>query len=139
MTVTTNDVRMKAPPRLGLYSRAMPQFDSLIAEITRKITAADRQPLDALRLQLQGVLPAPLLAQSMDSLTYYIESGPVTLRDFAVAASAGYSESLQHVAAGLYQYLIEPNDLLLDDSNGILGFLDDAWLIHNTAYRCVES
>ncbi len=117
----------------------MPPFDAVIAEMARKIKAADHKPLGALRLQLQSVLPAPILAQSMDSLTYYIESCPVTLRDFAVAVSAGYSASLQQVAAGVYQYLTEPNDLLLDDTNGVLGFLDDAWLIHNTAYRCVQS
>src|SRR5687768_7224911 len=108
----------------------MSQFDSLIADIMGKITAADRQPLAALRLQLQDVLPEPLLARSMDALTYYIESCTVTLRDFAAAAAASYSESLQQVAGALYQYLLEPNDLL-DDTNGILGFLDDAWLIHN--------
>ena len=117
----------------------MNEFDVLIADITRKIKAADRKPVDALRLQLQSVLPAPILTQAMDSLTYYIESCPITLRDFAAAVSAGYSASLQQVAMALYQYLTEPNDLLLDDRNGVLGFLDDAWLIHNTAYRCVQS
>jgi hypothetical protein len=116
----------------------MSQFDSLIAEITQKIKAADRQPLAALRLRLQDYLPGPLLDRSMDALTYYVESCPVTLRDFAAAASDSYSESLQQVVASLYQYLVEPRDLL-DDSNGILGFLDDGWLIHNTAYRCIES
>lgn len=116
----------------------MSQFDSLIAEITQKIKAADRQPVAGLRRQLQPVLPGSLLDQSIDGLTYYVESCPLTLRDFAVAAGDSYSESLQQVAASLYQYLVEPRDLL-DDSNGILGFLDDAWLIHNTAYRCVES
>jgi hypothetical protein len=117
----------------------MTEFDALIADITKKIKAADRKPVDALRVQLQGVLPAPMLAQAMDALAYYIESCPATLRDFAVAVSAGYSASLQQVAMALYQYLTEPNDFLLDDRNGVLGFLDDAWLIHNTAYRCLQS
>jgi hypothetical protein len=116
----------------------MSQFDAVIADIQRRIEAADRRPLAALQTQLRNTLPAPLLDQSMAALTYYIESCPVMLRDFAIAAGASYSESLQQVAASLYQYLIEPHDLL-DDSNGILGFLDDAWLIHNMAYRCVQS
>lgn len=117
----------------------MPEFDVVIADMAQKIKAADRKPVETLRLQLQGVLPAPILAQAMGSLTYYIESCPITLRDFAVAVSAGYSASLQQVAGALYLYLTEPNDLLLDARNGVLGFLDDAWLIHNTAYRCVQS
>ena len=116
----------------------MSEFDSLIADISQKIKAADRQPVAALRRQLQAVLPGPLLERSIEALTYYVESCPVTLRDFAVAASDSDSGSLQQVASSLFQYLVEPRDLL-DDSNGVLGFLDDAWLIHNIAYRCVES
>ena len=115
------------------------EFDPLIGEMTRRIKAADRKPLVALRLQLQSALPAPVLTQSIEALTYYIDSCPQTLRDFASAAGASDSSSLVQVAAGLYQYLLEPHDLLPDASNGVLGFLDDAWLIHNVAYRCVES
>jgi len=115
------------------------EFDPLIGEMTRRIKAADRKPLVALRLQLQSALPAPVLTQSIEALTYYIDSCPQTLRDFASAAGASDSSPLVQVAAGLYQYLLEPHDLLPDASNGVLGFLDDAWLIHNVAYRCVES
>jgi uncharacterized membrane protein YkvA (DUF1232 family) len=115
------------------------EFDPLIGEMTRRIKAADRKPLVALRLQLQSALPAPVLTQSIEALAYYIDSCPQTLRDFASAAGASDSSPLVQVAAGLYQYLLEPHDLLPDATNGVLGFLDDAWLIHNLAYRCVES
>ena len=115
------------------------EFDPLVAQMARRIKAADRKPLVALRLQLQSALPAPVLTQSIEALTYYIDSSPETLREFASAAGASYSDSLVEVAAGLYRYLIEPHDLLPDASNGVLGFLDDAWLIHNVAYRCVAS
>jgi uncharacterized membrane protein YkvA (DUF1232 family) len=115
------------------------EFDPVIGEMARRIKAADRRPLVALRLQLQSALPAPVLTQSIEALTYYIDSSPGTLREFASAAAASESDPLLQVAAGLYRYLVEPHDLLPDASNGVLGFLDDAWLIHNVAYRSVES
>ena len=117
----------------------MQQFDPVIAEMTRRIKDADRTPLRTLRHQLQSALPAPVLTQSIEALTYYIDCCPDTLREFAVAASVRRSDPLMQVAAGLYQYLVEPHDLLPDDTNGVLGFLDDAWLIHNITYRCIES
>jgi uncharacterized membrane protein YkvA (DUF1232 family) len=117
----------------------MVQFNAVIDDMTRRIAAADRGPVDTLRRRLQPVLPEPLLSQSIASLAYYVEQAPATLRDFAAAVSASGSASLQQVAIGLFQYLVAPDDLLPDDSNGMLGYLDDAWLIHNAAYRCVAS
>jgi uncharacterized membrane protein YkvA (DUF1232 family) len=117
----------------------MTQFDAVITDMARRIGAANREPLEALRRQLRPVLPEQVLTPSLTALTYYIEHAPTTLRDFAIAASASGSASLQQVAAGLYQYLLEPNDLLPDTANGVLGFLDDAWLIHNTVYRCIAA
>lgn len=117
----------------------MVQFDAIVAEMARRIQSADRRPFVALRKQLQPALPAPVLTHSLEALSYYIESCPVTLREFAAAAASRASEPLLQVARGLYEYLLEPNDLLPDASNGVLGFLDDAWLIHNVSYRCTES
>lgn len=117
----------------------MVQLDSIAAEMARRIQSADRRPVVALRKQLQSALPAPVLTHSLEALSYYIESCPVALREFATAAASRASEPLVEVARGLYEYLLEPHDLLPDDSNGVLGFLDDAWLIHNVAYRCIGS
>ena len=117
----------------------MQVFDTILEEMARRIQTADRKPLVALRMQLQSALPAPVLTHSIEALSYYIDSCPVTAREFAAAAASTVSEPLLQVARGLYQYLLEPHDLLPDTSNGVLGFLDDAWLIHNVAYRCIES
>lgn len=117
----------------------MIQFDPIIAEMARRIQSADRKPMVALRMQLQSALPAPVLTHSIEALSYYIDSCTVTLREFAVAAASRASEPLLQAAGSLYQYLVEPHDLLPDASNGVLGFLDDAWLIQNVAYRCIES
>jgi hypothetical protein len=117
----------------------MLQFDPVVAEMARRIKDADRSPFATLRRRLQSTLPAPVLTQSIETLSYYIDTCPGTLREFASAASRSQSESLLQVAGGLYDYLREPHDLLPADTNGILGFLDDAWLIHNIAYRCIAS
>ena len=69
----------------------------------------------------------------------YIRSAPGGLRAFAALAAASQSAALQWVASELDAYLTHPDDLVPDDQNGLLGFIDDAWLIHNTIYRCVEA
>jgi len=42
------------------------------------------------------------------------------------------------VAESLFDYLILEEDFIPDSENGIYGFVDDAWLIHNVIYRCIE-
>jgi len=43
------------------------------------------------------------------------------------------------VAKSLFDYLVLEEDLIPDSENGIYGFIDDAWLIHNMIYRCIEA
>jgi uncharacterized membrane protein YkvA (DUF1232 family) len=69
----------------------------------------------------------------------YIRSAPASLQKFIELASSTPSMSLKQVANGMHAYLTNPNDLIPDDQNGLLGSLDDAWLIHNTIYRCIEA
>lgn len=69
----------------------------------------------------------------------YIRSAPASLQKFIELASAAPSLSLKQVANGMHAYLTNPDDLIPDEQNGLLGFIDDAWLIHNTIYRCIEA
>ncbi|HEU4560944.1 MAG TPA: toll/interleukin-1 receptor domain-containing protein [Longimicrobium sp.] len=69
----------------------------------------------------------------------YIRSAPSTLEQFTQVAAASSSVALLQVAGALHAYLENPYDLIPDQENGLLGHLDDAWLIHNTVYRCLEA
>jgi uncharacterized membrane protein YkvA (DUF1232 family) len=69
----------------------------------------------------------------------YIRSAPASLKQLTQLAAASASMSLRQVVNALHAYLANPADLLPDNQNGLLGFLDDAWLIHNTIYRSIEA
>jgi TIR domain/Protein of unknown function (DUF1232) len=69
----------------------------------------------------------------------YIRSAPETLEQLTRVAAAASSPALRQVAASLHAYLQNPYDLIPDRENGLLGLLDDAWLIHNTVFRCMEA
>ena len=69
----------------------------------------------------------------------YIRSAPESLQQFTRLTAWHPSVSLKQVANELHAYLSNPQDLIPDDQNGLLGFIDDAWLIHNTIYRCIEA
>lgn len=106
-----------------LSSLPRDDFDSFVDNIKRKIAAASRAPLTQLG-DWAGMIES------------YITAAPETLRRFgAIAAS---SPELKQVAHGLLTYLCANNDAVADDTNGILGYLDDAWLIHNTIFFCMN-
>jgi hypothetical protein len=69
----------------------------------------------------------------------YIRGAPGTLEQFTRVAALAPSAALKEVAGALHAYLRNPYDLIPDQENGLLGHLDDAWLIHNTVYRCMEA
>jgi len=76
---------------------------------------------------------------ALELVNGYIRSAPSSLQKFIDFAASIPSMALKQVANGLHAYLTNPNDLVPDDQNGLLGLIDDAWLIHNTIYRCIEA
>ncbi|MEP6819079.1 MAG: toll/interleukin-1 receptor domain-containing protein [bacterium] len=76
---------------------------------------------------------------ALELVNGYIRSAPSSLQKFIDFASSLPSMALKQVANGLHAYLTNPNDLIPDDQNGLLGLIDDAWLIHNTIYRSIEA
>jgi hypothetical protein len=79
------------------------------------------------------------LEEVTDLVYHYISTARRTLEELARFTEAASSQSGMLVVQSLFEYLEDPNDLLPEARHGIWGFLDDAWLIHNTAYRLVES
>lgn len=89
--------------------------------------------------RLRGHYPADAVAMATDLLHHYLSSARQTLEALASVAAASRSPGAAQVTHFLFGYLEEPNDLIPESAHGIWGYLDDAWLIHNTAYRLVES
>ena len=114
-------------------------LDKAASVMAEKIAAASRASLEGLRARLAPFFPPQTVEASLAALNYYVASAPVSLREFAAAAEDGDSEALGEVAAELFRYLLSPDDAIPDEANGLLGFTDDAWLIHNSIYRCIEA
>jgi len=101
-------------------------FGSFVAEMRKKIAAASRAPL-------RQMVPA----EWSGALESYVTSAPENLQRFGQIVSPKSSDALKQLAFGLLAYLRANDDVIPDDTNGVLGYLDDAWLIHNAIYHCI--
>ncbi len=68
----------------------------------------------------------------------YLQRAPGVVTTLGAIALQTQSPAGAEVVAALSQYLASEQDLL-PDTHGEIGALDDAWLIHNTAFRLVEA
>jgi len=50
-----------------------------------------------------------------------------------------FNEANKTLAVNLFNYLVNVNDYLPDSKHGVMGYADDAWLIHNVLYRFHKS
>jgi uncharacterized membrane protein YkvA (DUF1232 family) len=96
-------------------------------------------PKVQLRNQLRDHVDSSQLEEIVDLLFDYIEASNPVLTVLVGVAQARQSMAGVTVVQYLAQYLQEPNDLLPESQFGYFGYLDDGWLIHNTAWRLIES
>lgn len=127
------------PPAEDVAAPEADKFDRLIGTLKGEIAKASRGSIEQLRQQLAPYFPLAALNQSLDALNYYLVQAPESLREFRAACASSPSASLKQLAAELFNYLTNPNDIIPDGTYGLLGYLDDAWLIHNSIYRCIEA
>jgi len=97
-----------------------------------------RDSRDMLARRISEVAPAGKEQQWNNRLEYYIQSAPAILSALQMYAIRVSSPAGCEVVNYLNTYLQNGDDLL-PDSYGRYGLIDDAWLIHNTAYRLLES
>lgn len=83
--------------------------------------------------------PSELIELNLHHINYYIVNSTNSLSEFLINVQATNDPNLSLVAKSLFDYLVLEEDLIPDSENGIYGFIDDAWLIHNMIYRCIEA
>lgn len=88
---------------------------------------------------LRGRVPDQALGATVALLEYYIVTMRVSLETLGAIATSAQSPAAMQVVHHLMSYLEDPNDLLPESVHGAWGYLDDAWLIHNVAYRLAEA
>jgi hypothetical protein len=103
-----------------------------------QVSASD-DPRIQLRQRLQGQVADHELEAIVEYLFYYNETAGPTLDMLAGISQARASAAGITVVQHLLQYLQNPDDLLPESSHGYFGYIDDAWLIHNTAWRLIEA
>lgn len=69
----------------------------------------------------------------------YVRSCVGALADLIELADHTRSEAVEQVVDFLMSYLDETDDAWAESELGYVGLLDDAWMIHNVAYRVVEA
>lgn len=93
---------------------------------------------DLLSQRIAEIAPEGMQQVWSDKLDFYIQSAPEVLSALQTYSVFVGSPAGCEVVNYLNTYLQNGNDLL-PDSYGRYGLIDDAWLIHNTAYRLLES
>lgn len=126
------------------YLATLPPSDARPAEGQARAAHAPASPGKAglredLRHRLAGRVAAAHVAEAVELIAEYIENAaPVLAVLERLAATAG-SPAGAEVARQLDAYLREPDDLYPESRHGAWGRLDDAWLVHNAAWRIVEA
>ncbi len=96
----------------------------------------ERDLLD--RMLLEGGVDERDLGDHRSAIHAYLAAAEAALDAMATVVSTVQSPAGIQVVSHLNGYLNESDDLI-PDHHGAYGYLDDAWLILNTAYRLIES
>jgi hypothetical protein len=122
------------------------EFKTLVDFIEGKLSTLSDQDapitVPTIERSLRDDTPKVAMRQAdanLELVTQYIRIAPASLSAFTRLAQASGSYALQAVSSSLATYLKENNDVVPDSTHPILGQMDDAWLIHNTIYRCIEA
>ncbi|MDN5201836.1 TIR domain-containing protein [Fulvivirgaceae bacterium BMA10] len=95
--------------------------------------------LTEIKEQLEPLFNGNELNQATELLHYYICSSSEAYEILAKINEDSPSYGGGVVMQNLARYIDNPDDFFPESEFGFLGYTDDAWLIHNTAYRLIES
>jgi hypothetical protein len=111
---------------------------SAAGRLAQGVQAAARAGVSQLETLLGAALPLGQVQPAARLVWDYIQAAPGVVEWLVAGAVASQSPQLVGVATALAQYWESPNDLI-PDSAGILGRLDDAWLIHSATGLCLQA
>jgi hypothetical protein len=107
---------------------AAPQPIKLTDMLTTTVSDCRKQVSERLR----HMFPAAQLDTISELLCEYICTAPSSLKRLREFAVGSPSRAFFAGVGFIGEYIENPNDLIPESRYGVLGFLDDAWLIHNT-------
>lgn len=71
------------------------------------------------------------LDTTMDRVAYYVVNSPKVLDSVVKNAILLEDETFLEATLSVFNYLVYPDDIISDNTNGLYGYLDDAWLVYN--------
>ncbi|MEO1063705.1 MAG: toll/interleukin-1 receptor domain-containing protein [Actinomycetota bacterium] len=118
----------------------LPPADEAVVIDIREAPSADLTPADEheLRARLAELIAPATIDEAVTHVRDYVTLATQFLGRLDQLATATQSLAGRQVVAGLAAYLQQADDLL-PDRLGLLGLLDDAWLINNLTFRLVEA
>jgi hypothetical protein len=129
----------KLPPEEKISPPAITKCIRQAEGFSHGLRNTAEQGLRQIQDRLRPHMAQPQLEQAADLLLYYIMAARQSLEVLSRFCAQAGSQAGAQVVEHLFEYLEDPYDLLPEAEYGIWGYLDDAWLIHNTAYRLAES
>ncbi|UCF94659.1 MAG: toll/interleukin-1 receptor domain-containing protein [Desulfobacterales bacterium] len=108
-------------------------------QLTEKLSTTVSDCRKQISARLRPGFPAAQLDTISELLCEYICKAPSSLEKLEHIAVESTSRAFFATVGFLGDYLENPNDLIPESRYGVWGFLDDAWLIHNTVYRLAEA
>jgi len=133
-------------PRTALPAKDLdPDLAPLMGAPLRGVAGSGSapDPADTARAQiragLQEHVPLPHLEQAVSLIHGYITTARSSLEALRRLAESEGSPAGHQIVRELEAYLDDPHDLLPEALYGAFGHIDDAFLIHNFAYRMVEA
>ena len=139
--VTLEQMLATFPAKAQAAEQAIPASSEQQPQEARATAPANdsNDPRQQLRHQLKGRVPDQDVETVSEILYYYNESATNVLDTLATVVQARSSAAGAAVVQDLLAYLQNPDDLLPENKYGYFGYIDDAWLMHNTAWRLVEA
>lgn len=114
---------------------AAPVSAEVATSVPEAGTGGDVSDLASLVASAVGEAQAPAALAAVGD---YLQRAPAVVAVLGAIALQSQSAAGAEVVAALTRYLASEHDLL-PESVGEIGALDDAWLVHNTAFRLVEA
>ena len=110
-----------------------------IPDIFLHTLSQTKQEQHEIRQGLQTFVDPSLLPELTELVHYYVVTSVDMLGLLYDITQSTETASAYRIVQDLYVFLENGNDALPEYKYGSWGLIDEAWLIHNTAYRLIEA
>jgi hypothetical protein len=108
-------------------------------QLSKELSTTVSDCREKISARLRQGFPAEQLDTISELLCEYICKAPTSFEKLEELADEASSRAFSATVGFIGNYIDNPDDLIPESRYGVFGFIDDAWLIHNTVYRLAEA